>query len=117
MVEESSTIVTSTPSSASSLILDQLLFHAIIASVSEHVTPFIASTTTSLEAWTKLIGLYANRSCSHIMSLKDLLSKPRDSNPVAECLMTIKTTSDELALIDVPILENNLGLYILNGIG
>lgn len=93
------------------------MFHAIIASVSEHVTPFIASTTTSHEAWTKLIRLYANGSHPHIMSLKDRLSKPRDSNPLAECLMTIKTTSDELALIDVPILEDNLGLYILNGIG
>jgi len=43
---------------------DQLLFHSIIASVSEQIMPLIASATTSRMAWEKLNTLYANRSRS-----------------------------------------------------
>ncbi|KAF7151361.1 hypothetical protein RHSIM_Rhsim02G0160900 [Rhododendron simsii] len=96
---------------------DQLLLHASLASVSEQVTPLLASATTSHEAWTKLSKLYANHSRSRVMSLKDRLHKPRDSKPVSEYLQTIKTISDELALIDAPVLADDLVLCILNGIG
>lgn len=96
---------------------DQLLLHAIFASVSEQVTPLLASATTSHAAWTKLSKLYASRSRSRVMSLKDRLAKPRDSKPMTEYLQTIKTTSDELALIDAPVSEDDLLLHILNGIG
>ncbi|KAK9266854.1 hypothetical protein L1049_027113 [Liquidambar formosana] len=51
------------------------------------------------------------------MSLKERLTKSRDSTPVAEYLQTIKTISDELALIDAPITDNDLVIHILNGIG
>ncbi|KAF7130119.1 hypothetical protein RHSIM_Rhsim10G0160500 [Rhododendron simsii] len=91
--------------------------HAILASVSEQVTPLLAAATTSHEAWTKLSKLYANRSRSRVMSLKDRLHKPRDSKPVSDYLQTIKTISDELALIDAPVLADDLVLCILNGIG
>uniref|UniRef100_A0A6N2KS64 Integrase catalytic domain-containing protein n=1 Tax=Salix viminalis TaxID=40686 RepID=A0A6N2KS64_SALVM len=53
---------------------DQLLLHSIIASVSEHIMPLIASTTTSRMAWEKLKTLYANRSRSRVMSLKERLT-------------------------------------------
>ncbi|GMY33210.1 Retrovirus-related Pol polyprotein from transposon RE2 [Fagus crenata] len=38
---------------------DQLLLHAIIASVSESITPFVASLQTSREAWDRLSTLYS----------------------------------------------------------
>lgn len=56
---------------------DQLLLHAIIASVSESVMPLIASAKTSHEAWTKLGKLYANRSRSRVMDLKERLTLTR----------------------------------------
>lgn len=95
---------------------DQLLLHAILASVSEQVTPLLAFATTSHEAWTKVTRLYASRSCSRVMSLKEHLGKPRDSKPVAEYLLTIKAIFDELALIDALVVEDDIILSILNGI-
>ncbi|PKI74267.1 hypothetical protein CRG98_005324 [Punica granatum] len=54
---------------------DQLLLHAIIASMSEGVMPLIASAKTSSEAWNKLAKLYARCSRSRVMSLKDKLTR------------------------------------------
>ncbi|KAH7848995.1 hypothetical protein Vadar_011483 [Vaccinium darrowii] len=96
---------------------DQLLLHAIIASASEQVIFLLASATTSHEAWTKLTKLYASRSHSRVMSLKDRLAKPRGSQSVTAYLQTLKATSDELALIDAPIHEDDLALHILKGLG
>jgi len=58
---------------------DQLLLHAIRISVSDSIAPLIASTTTSKEVWDKLTRLYASRSRSRVMSLKEHLVHPRNS--------------------------------------
>jgi len=55
--------------------LDQLLLRAIVASTWEIAMFFIASATALMEARDKLIiHLYANRSRSRVMTLKDRLS-------------------------------------------
>ncbi|GKV19237.1 hypothetical protein SLEP1_g29524 [Rubroshorea leprosula] len=41
---------------------DQLLRHALITSVSENITPYIAAAPTAQHAWEMLANLYANRS-------------------------------------------------------
>lgn len=51
------------------------------------------------------------------MSLKDHLAKPRGSQSVTAYLHTLKATSNELALIDAPIQEDDLALHILKGLG
>lgn len=97
---------------------DQLLLHAIIASVSETVLPLIASSTTSKEAWERLIKLYANKSRSRAMHLKEKLTLfRRESRSVSEYLQGLKSISDELCLIDHPISEDDLIIHVLNGLG
>ncbi|GFZ00771.1 hypothetical protein Acr_14g0004060 [Actinidia rufa] len=66
---------------------DQLLLHAIRISVSDSIATLIASTKSSKEAWDKLKGLYANQSRSRVMTL-----------------------------IDVPLLDDDLVIHILNGV-
>nr|CAD1831837.1 unnamed protein product [Ananas comosus var. bracteatus] len=97
---------------------DQLLLHAIIASTSENIMSFIASAKTSREAWQKLAHLYANKSRSRVMSLKDRLSSlSRGTKSVSEYLQLIKTTADELAIVDSPLDDIDLVIYTLNGLG
>ncbi|GMY39521.1 Retrovirus-related Pol polyprotein from transposon RE1, partial [Fagus crenata] len=97
---------------------DQLLLHAIIASVSESITPFVASSQTSREAWDRLSTLYASRSRTRIMHLKDKLALiTRGTKSISEYLQTIKSAADELALAGVPQSNDDLLLYSLRGLG
>jgi hypothetical protein len=97
---------------------DQLLLHSIIASVSEQIMPFIASATTSCMAWEKLNTLYANRSRSRVMSLKEqLTATTRGSNSVGEFLNTMRSISDELSIIGEPPSDIDLVVHVLNGLG
>ncbi|KAF5442304.1 hypothetical protein F2P56_034975 [Juglans regia] len=97
---------------------DKLLLNGIFASVSESIMPLIAASGTSREAWLKLTSLYANCSCTRVMQLKDqLTSLNRGSKTVTEYLQQVKCTADELALVDSPLTNDDLTLYILNGLG
>ena len=80
---------------------DQLLLHAIRIFVSDSIAPLIASVTASKKAWDKLNRLYASRSRSRVMSLKERLVRPRGSCSLTEYLRYIKTIVDELALIEL----------------
>ncbi|XP_021834446.1 uncharacterized protein LOC110774211 [Prunus avium] len=96
---------------------DQLLLHAILASVSEQVISLIATTTTSKVAWEKLNQLYASKARSRVMGLKERLSlMHRDSKPISEYLQCVKAIADELALIDLPLSNDDLVIHILNGV-
>lgn len=53
---------------------DSLLFHAILASVSESLVSLISSSKTSSEAWNNLAIYFANKSYSRVMHLKERLS-------------------------------------------
>lgn len=84
------------------------------------LTPLLLSlhlTSTSKEAWDKLTRLYASRSRSRVMSLKERLIHPRDSYSLSEYLCSIKTTADELALIDTHVSDDDITIAILNGVG
>ncbi|XP_021803018.1 uncharacterized protein LOC110747119, partial [Prunus avium] len=93
---------------------DQLLLHAILASVSEQIISLIATATTSKVAWDKLNQLYASKAQSRVMGLKEMR---RDSKPVSEYLQCVKAIADELALIDVPLSDDDLFIHILNDVG
>ncbi|KAI5337848.1 hypothetical protein L3X38_017119 [Prunus dulcis] len=96
---------------------DQLLLHAILALVSEQVISLIASAKTSKAAWDKLSQLFANRTRSRVISLKERLTLTRhDSKPATAYLQTVKAISDELALIDAPVTDDDLVIHILNGV-
>ena len=95
-----------------------MLLHAILASVSEPLLPLIATSTTARDAWVKIQRLYANRSRTRVMQLKEELTLiQRGSQPVSDYLNTIKRLVDELTVIDTPICVDDITLYILNGIG
>jgi len=97
---------------------DQLLLNAIFASVSEAVMSLIAMTTTSRDAWQHLARLFASKSRARIMQLKeDLTLIQRGSRTVSEFLHAVKMIADELSLIDAPVSDDDLTLYVLNGLG
>ncbi|KAH6774030.1 hypothetical protein C2S52_003032 [Perilla frutescens var. hirtella] len=67
---------------------DQLILHALLASLTEAVIPLIASSTTSSAAWTCLDRIFSKRSPSHIIHLKDkLFSLQRGTLPIFEFLL------------------------------
>ena len=97
---------------------DQLLFHAIFASLSEPLMHFIAFATTSREAWDKIARTYANRSRSRLMSLKEKLSNTtRGNKSVTEFLQEVKIIADQLARVGAPLGDDDITLHCLNGIG
>lgn len=97
---------------------DKLILHALLAPTSTTITPLFASCKTSHEAWTKLTRLYAGKSRTRVMQLKeDLKLKNSGNRTVTEFLQAIKLIADELAIIDHPISDEDLSLYILNGLG
>ncbi|GKV37975.1 hypothetical protein SLEP1_g45934 [Rubroshorea leprosula] len=97
---------------------DQLLRHALITSVSESITPYIAAAPTAQHAWETLEKLYANRSRTRVITLKERLQNlRRDGRPVFDYLRSIKAIADELGTVDRPLTDDDLTVYILNGLG
>ncbi|OMO81232.1 Reverse transcriptase, RNA-dependent DNA polymerase [Corchorus capsularis] len=97
---------------------DKLILHAIIASTSEAVLPYVASSSTFHDAWQKLLKLYANKTRSRIMDLKSSLqSTKRNGQSVTEYLQKMKSIVDELHLTGTMIDEDDQILFILNGLG
>ncbi|CAB4316324.1 unnamed protein product [Prunus armeniaca] len=80
---------------------DQLSLHAIFAFVFEQVISLIATATTSKVSWDKLNQLYAIKARSRVMGLKEHISLMRHDS--------------KLAVIDVPIFDDDLVIHILNG--
>ena len=88
---------------------DKLILSAILASTSPSITPLIATTKTSHEAWKKLSTLYASKSRTRAMQLKEELTLiQRGNQPISEYLHTVKSLADEIALIDHPISDDDL---------
>ncbi|XP_041020426.1 uncharacterized protein LOC121262057 [Juglans microcarpa x Juglans regia] len=97
---------------------NKLLLHAILASTSMTITPLLTSCKTSQQAWSALTRLYAGKSRTCAMQLKeDLTLSTSGSRFVTKFLQSIKMIADELAIIDHPVSDDDLTLYILNGLG
>ncbi|KAI5327277.1 hypothetical protein L3X38_026673 [Prunus dulcis] len=61
------------------ILQDQLLFHAILASIPQ-VISVISSAKTSKEAWDKLLHLFASKACARILGPKERLTLLRREN-------------------------------------
>jgi hypothetical protein len=97
---------------------DKLILHALLASTSTPITPLFTLCKTSYKAWNKLTCLYAGKSPTRAMQLKeDLTLNHRGSRTVTKFLQAIKLTADELARINHPVTDDDLTLYVLNGLG
>ncbi|TXG57537.1 hypothetical protein EZV62_015366 [Acer yangbiense] len=96
---------------------DSLILLAIFALLSNNVIPLISTATTSQEAWDKLSKLYANRSRTRVLQLKDQVSRiTKGTQSVSEYLQTIKCIVDELDIIESSISDDNLIVHVLRGL-
>ncbi|RVW27791.1 Retrovirus-related Pol polyprotein from transposon RE2 [Vitis vinifera] len=97
---------------------DKLILSALLASTSPTITPLIATAKMSHEAWQKLNTLYASKSRTRAMQLKEELTLiQRGNRPISDYLHAVKSLADEIAIIDHPISDDDLTLYMLNGLG
>ncbi|KAF8413145.1 hypothetical protein HHK36_001121 [Tetracentron sinense] len=97
---------------------DKLILSAILATTTTTITPFISAAKTTQQAWQKLHTMYASKSRTRAMQLKEELTMIKKGNQtVQEYLHTVKALADEISLIDHPISDDDLTLYILNGLG
>ncbi|GKV50029.1 hypothetical protein SLEP1_g56745 [Rubroshorea leprosula] len=86
--------------------------------VSEPIAPYISTVETAQQAWRILANLYANHSRSRMFTLKERLQNTRpDGCTITEFLHQLKVLADELAAIDKPLTNDDLTVYVLNGIG
>ena len=97
---------------------NKLILSVILASTSPSITPLIATAQTSHDAWTKLKNLYASRSRTRAMQLKEELTLiQHGTRSITEYLHAVKALADEIAIIDHRISDDDLTLYVLNGLG
>ncbi|KAK2988027.1 hypothetical protein RJ640_011290 [Escallonia rubra] len=97
---------------------DQLILNAMLGSCIDTIQPHISIVSTSQEAWERLQVLFANKSRSRVMSLKErLMNNPRGTRSIQEYLQHMRAIADDLALVDNPLFEDDLVLYTLTGVG
>ncbi|KAF5471719.1 hypothetical protein F2P56_008492 [Juglans regia] len=97
---------------------DKLILSAILTSTYPTKTPLIATTQTSHQAWKKLTSLYASRSWTRAMQLKEEITLiQRGNRSITEYFHDVKALADEIANIDHLIYDDDLTLYVLNGLG
>lgn len=97
---------------------DQIILGALIGSCSDTIQPLVSSTETSYQAFKHLTESYASISRSRIISLKSrLANNPKGNRPVAEFLHDMKTISDDLALAQSPVDEEDLNVHVLAQLG
>lgn len=96
---------------------DQLLLHGIITFTTENVVLFIASCKSSLAAWNKIAKLYAKKSWSRMMNLRENLASPKGSRTMSDYFQLLRSLADYLALISSPINEDDLVIHAMNAIG
>ncbi|WVZ00779.1 hypothetical protein V8G54_026848 [Vigna mungo] len=78
----------------------------------------MSSAIFSVDAWTRLMKAYANRSRTRIMSLKERLSSiAKGSSSISEYLQSILFLANELALIGHLVDDLDLVIATLNGLG
>lgn len=77
-----------------------------------------SSCDTARQLWLAIEAKYANPSRAHVMSLKNQLQRSRKgSQTVTEFLFQVKRIADELAVLDAAISDDDITLYVLNGLG
>ncbi|KAK9076578.1 hypothetical protein SSX86_004912 [Deinandra increscens subsp. villosa] len=97
---------------------DQVLFSAILGSCSDEIQPLIASAATAKDAWDRLKSSYASSSRSRIVSLKSKLAKnPKGTRSITDFLNEMRTIADQLALVQSPVQDEDLLVYILSQLG
>ncbi|CAH9051244.1 unnamed protein product [Cuscuta epithymum] len=97
---------------------DCTIISALLGSCADAVQPLISSVTTVRQAWDKLSLTYASTSRGRIISLKNALSRTtKGGRSITEYVSEMYAIYEALALAQNPILEEDLVINILNGLG
>ncbi|KAM0003914.1 putative RNA-directed DNA polymerase [Helianthus debilis subsp. tardiflorus] len=97
---------------------DQMIISALLGSCSDAIQPLVSSADTARHAWNTLNASYASGSRSRIISLKSKLSKnPKGTRSVTDFLHDMKSISDELAIAQSPIDEEDRVIHTMNQLG
>ncbi|KAK3001294.1 hypothetical protein RJ639_021968 [Escallonia herrerae] len=95
----------------------QLVQNAIQASVEPTLASTVAIAPSAHKAWTSLHTAFANKSQTQIISLQDQLARiTKDSRPVTDYLLDIRSIADELATAGAAITNVQLIVRILQGL-
>ncbi|XP_047268063.1 uncharacterized protein LOC124898461 [Capsicum annuum] len=103
---------------ASDFSYDATCSKAILASVKSTLASTVATAKSENKAWASLHIAFADKSHTRIISLQDHLSRiTKDSRPVTDYLRDIRLIADELAIGGASIIDVQLTLRILQGLG
>ncbi|KAD5803566.1 hypothetical protein E3N88_14926 [Mikania micrantha] len=97
---------------------EQMVIGALLGSCSDAIQPLVSSADMERQAWNALNSSYASGSRSCVVSLKSNLAKnPKGSRSVTDFLHDMKSISNELAVAQIPIDEEDLVVHIMNQLG
>jgi hypothetical protein len=98
--------------------IDQLIINLLLSSMTEADSLSFASYDTARTLWVAIEAQYANTSRSHVMSIKNQIQRcTKGDKSITDYLFSVKSLADELAVIDKTLSDDDLTLYILNGLG
>ncbi|XP_028071092.1 uncharacterized protein LOC114273489 isoform X2 [Camellia sinensis] len=107
----------SNPAYAQGLCIDAHLVSCITATLSPAIFTSVFHYKTSCEAWTALQSRFTSLSCSHIHQLKNKMSRLTKKGLSMDAYLTeFKTIADQLALACAPVDDEDIVLFILNGL-
>ncbi|KAI4345931.1 hypothetical protein L6164_013016 [Bauhinia variegata] len=96
---------------------DQLLFGALVGTLSISVAPLVTQATTTREAWLLLEQTYAKPSRGHIKQVKEKIKNlTKGSQTISEYMQAIKACSDQLTSLGKPLDPEDLVNYVLHGL-
>lgn len=96
---------------------DQLIFGALMGTLSTPLLPLVSCATTSREICTILASTYANKSRGHMLQLKNSLNHiTKTTQTISEYMQSIKGYVDKLALMGKPMDPEDIIEKILKGL-
>ncbi|RWV85925.1 hypothetical protein GW17_00052233 [Ensete ventricosum] len=96
---------------------DRLILQAIQAFVIGSIAPLVSSCATAVEVWTKLQTTLASRSRTRMLGLlSNLMAFKQEGSTVADNLQHIKLMIDDLTLIYHSLSNEEVLIYMLNGL-
>jgi len=98
--------------------IDQLIINLLISSMTEADSLSFASYDTARTLWVAIEAQFANTSRSHVMTIKNQIQQcTKGDKTITNYLFSVKSLADELVVIDKTLSDDDLTLYILNGLG
>lgn len=98
--------------------LDQLIINLLLSSMTEADSISFASYETARTLWVAIESQFNNTSRSHVMSVKNQIQRcTKGDKSITDYLFSVKSLADELAVIDKSLSDDDITLFVLNGLG